>query len=125
MDDLQEKFQTIVGPIKHEDGEAWASFESARRTYPNRSVEALPPTEIYEPCVHQHGMRLVTASATDVTDDVNPWDLKGGFAKHKMRGTDDQYTGEHADHFYGEVHGADEQGRVTGFAERNNYLDRL
>jgi hypothetical protein len=30
--------------------------------------------------------------------------------------TDDLYTGEHCDHFYGDA---------DGFVERNNYLDRL
>jgi hypothetical protein len=39
-----------------------------------------------------------------------------------MNGTDDLYTGEHVDQFYGEA--VDEDGKV-GFAERNNYLDRM
>jgi len=125
MESLQEKFQVVLGPIKHEDGEGWASFESTRSTFSCRPVESLPPTGIDEPVVHKNGMKLTTASATDVTDVVNPWDFKRGFGKHAMNGTDDMYTGEHVDHFYGEVHGEDDYGKVTGFAERNNYLDRL
>ncbi len=115
MHSLQEKFQTIVGPVKHEDGEGWAGVESTHRHYPNMPTECLPPTAIDEPVIDARQMSLVTASSTDVTDVVNPWDLKRGYGVHKMSGTDDMYTGEHADQFYGEV----------GFVERNNYLDRL
>lgn len=115
MECLQEKFQVVVGPLKHEDGEGWSSFASVRKTYPCMPPEQLPPTGIKSPVTKQDGMKLVTAGATDVTDDVNPWVFRQGFNKKRMAGTDDMYTGEHADQFYGDA---------GGFVERNNYLDR-
>ena len=45
-----------------------------------------------------------------------------GHKRIDMKATDDQYSGEHVDLFYGEA--VDEKGNV-GFAERNNYLDRI
>jgi hypothetical protein len=72
------------------------------------------------------GMPLSTASATDVTNVVSKHDLKSGFCLHDMDSVDDEYTGANQDHFYGVVEGPDDAGnKVTGFAERNNYLDRL
>lgn len=64
---------------------------------------------------------------TDVTSEggtgVNdPKTFVQGYARREMGMTDDQYGGEHLDLFYGEV--VDEKG-LKGFAERNNYLDRL
>ena len=113
MQSLQEKFQVILGPVSDEDPGPWVA--PSHKHYPNLPVECLPPTAIYEPVVAQHGMKLVTAGATDVTDEVNPWVFKQGFNRHKMGPTDDMYTGEHADHFYSDA---------GGFVERNNYLDR-
>jgi hypothetical protein len=55
------------------------------------------------------------------TNTTSPESLRAGFARRTMSSTDDQYTGEHTDLFYGEAVGDD--GHV-GFIERNNYLDR-
>jgi hypothetical protein len=72
------------------------------------------------------GMDLVTAAETDVSKVQSPKALKNGFTLHGMKSTDDQYTGENMDHFYGEAIGDDDAGnRVEGFVERNNYLDRI
>lgn len=110
-DPLQEKFQ-ILAPGKVESGEGWTSFESARRPRPQNGL-VLPSTEIEEPTLTS--MRLDLAGATDVTDCVNVPDINRGFVKGKMSPTDEEYTGEHVDLFYGDS---------GGFVERNNYLDR-
>jgi len=73
----------------------------------------------------QGAMPLSLAGKTDVTDNVTPKTLIGGFTRLTMCATDDQYTGEHVDQFYGLAYGTDSEGGVVeGFAERNNYLDR-
>ena len=59
---------------------------------------------------------------TDVSDGMNPKAMMRGYNRVPMKGTDDQYSGEHIDLFYGEAE--DEDGNV-GFVERNNMLDRL
>jgi hypothetical protein len=66
-------------------------------------------------------MPLVMMGESDVSKDTNPESFQNGFTRRNMEGTDDQYTGEHMDLFYGEA--KDELGHV-GFVERNNYLDR-
>ncbi len=71
---------------------------------------------------NQNQMTRAMAGSTDFSADTNPEAFDKGFTRRDMRGADDQYTGEHVDHFYGET--VDEDGKV-GFAERNNYLDRL
>lgn len=144
---LQDKFQITV-PAREEAGEPWADLEhmnshlvkrvtSRRGTldlYPRAGgvehevrLNNMPPTEISEPVIEAQGMKLYVAGSTDVTDVVNPWDLKRGWARHTMGMTDDEYTGQHADLFYGEAHGTDDGGGpgYDGFVERNNYLDRL
>jgi hypothetical protein len=88
-----------------------------------------PPTwtDMKEEVMKENGgMKLVTASATDVTNDVEAKALKNGFTYHDMDSVDDEYTGANQDHFYGEAIGPDDGGNeVVGFVERNNYLDRL
>jgi hypothetical protein len=124
MDNLQEKFQ-VLGPCKEEAGESWASFESARRPRPQPRL-LMPSAEIKEPTLAN--MRLTIGGFEDVSDNPTIGDLRTqkGFIYAPMKAIDDQYTGEHADLFYGEAHGQDESGEsVTGFVERNNYLDRL
>lgn len=130
MHPLQEKFQVIV-PTKEEDGEQWASFESSRDIgretdwcstcaddVDDRKFNIMPPgMDISnQTLTQQRSQELSMAGATDVSKDTNPNAFAQGFTKRKMRGTDDAYTGEHVDHFYGDA---------GGFAERNNYLDRI
>jgi hypothetical protein len=114
---LAEKFQITI-PVKEEAGEPWATDASARYTTGTPTSQAgsrfneMPVGDQIEeknPFVHGFG------GNTDVTGDVFPKSLEDGFHKKPMKGTDDQYTGEHVDLFYGDA---------GGFVERNNYLDR-
>jgi hypothetical protein len=65
-------------------------------------------------------MPYVAAGSTDVSNSVNGAMLKKGYQRQNMLGTDDLYTNEHVEEFYGE---ATVDGK-TGYLERNNYLDR-
>lgn len=140
MKGLQEKFQTILPPAPNEDdGTEWKSFESQRHTgqaglvhvnnqTSEQEVEGkfnlIPPgmdiNDQYR--VEINNMPLSMSGESDVSADTNLESFDKGFTRRAMNGTDDLYTGEHIDHFYGEA--VDEDGK-TGFAERNNYLDRL
>ena len=126
---LQEKFQTIL-PGKVEAGEPWADAASQRDlrgmdpwvnptadAVDGRKFNHLPPGhDIGNQCHSpQENMPLSMSGQTDVSRDTNPESFERGFTKRRMNGTDDQYTGEHVDHFYGDA---------GGFIERNNYLDR-
>lgn len=128
---LQEKFQITV-PAKEETGPdtQWVTQESQRcidgtpgwtssngtdmdgRKFnypaPGMDVSNQRYAEINQ-------MPMSLAGTTDVSRDTNPQSLAQGFTKREMKGCDDQYTGEHVDHFYGDA---------GGFVERNNYLDR-
>lgn len=143
MDHLQEKFQITLPPKKTEDdnGENWASPYSARTTgeagYMHRNNMMTDGLQPYGPKFNQlppgmeidnqmrtrvaSNMPLSAAGESDVSKDANPQAYIKGYTRREMQATDDQYTGEHVDHFYGEA--VDENGLV-GFAERNNYLDR-
>jgi hypothetical protein len=57
----------------------------------------------------------------DRAQDINPESLLQGFDRKGMLTTDDEYTNAHRDAFYDEI----EVDGDVGFAERNNYLDRL
>lgn len=130
MNHLQEKMQITV-PAKDEAGEGWASFQSARDSQsevpqfcPNTSADPdgnkfnkMPPgMDISnQNSAEINNMAFVMAGESDVSKDTNPGAFDNGFTKRQMKGTDDQYTGEHVDHFYGDA---------GGFVERNNYLDR-
>ena len=114
---LQEKFQITV-PAKEEAEEPWVPFESQR-------VTNMPPANLFTPLNKIPGsniedevttnMPLSMGGFTDVTNHLTPEAINKGFTKHAMKGTDDQYTGEHTDLFYGDA---------GGFVERNNYMDR-
>lgn len=130
MHPLQEKFQVII-PVKEEDGEQWASFQSARdvNNEPDWSCDCaddadprkfnfMPPGMDIgnQHNTEQRQQPFSMSGMSDVSKDTNPQSFALGFTKRKMRGTDDAYTGEHVDHFYGDA---------GGFVERNNYLDRI
>lgn len=120
---LTEKFQITV-PTREEAGEPWVSFESQRRVRvpQEKTGKFNQMPEIDEQDLGSDGWVYGVGGNTDVSDGVNDHVLNRGFHRHQMKGTDDQYGGEHVDLFYGEVE--DEKGNV-GFAERNNYLDRM
>ena len=65
-------------------------------------------------------MRQVVAGTDDVTDNPKGEDFTQGYVDITMKPTDDMYTNEHVDAFYGE---GKSDGKV-GFLERNNMLDR-
>ena len=128
MTPLQEKFQVIV-PAKPEAGESWVTADSQRYlggqmgwcpaaaddTDP-RKFNLMPPgMELKNQWRTDQPNIPMTMGERDVSHDVNPEAWREGFTKRKMRGSDDAYTGEHVDHFYGDA---------GGFCERNNYLDR-
>lgn len=111
---LQEKFQTTL-PGKEEAGQGWTTFESQRTVRNETAYNCLPVG--YD--ASSPADKFVSggyAGSTDVTDDVNVPNLRKGWTGKKMGMTDDLYTGEHCDHFYGDA---------DGFVERNNYLDRM
>ena len=121
----------VIVPTKEEDGEQWANFNDNRdlRGLDNwccndadevdtRKFNMLPPgMELANQWrSEQNKQPLVMAGESDVSKDTNGSAFMNGFTRRKMRGTDDLYTGEHVDHFYGDA---------GGFSERNNYLDRI
>ena len=132
MHPLQEKFQ-ILTPVSKKDEAAdhWVSASSQRtqtaadQWKPEKAdsvntdkFNLLPPgMELANQWrTDQPQIPLVMSGDTDVSKDTNPESWAEGFTRRDMKGTDDQYTGEHVDLFYGDA---------GGFAERNNYLDRL
>jgi len=136
---FQEKFQIILPPKPDEDdGTEWKTFESQRRTFePGRyhvnnetsgedvdgKYNEMPPNM---QLVNQNVVERNLAGSSDAAHDTNPESCREGFTRGDLKGDDDQYTGEHVDHFYGIVYGRDNKEKlVEGFAERNNYLDRL
>lgn len=129
MHHLQEKFQITV-PGKENGDEPWADADAQRdlrgldpwvskspTDVDSRKFNFMPPgMELHNQWrTQQEQMPLTMMGENDVSKDTNPEAYREGFTRRKMKGTDDQYTGEHADHFYGDA---------GGFAERNNYLDR-
>lgn len=121
---ISEKFQITV-PTKEEAGEDFVSFESARVNHDipvgdRAKLNDMPEVDLYD--CGSNGFVQGFGGNTDVSNGVNAKSMTKGFSRFNMKGTDDQYGGEHIDLFYGEVE--DEKGNV-GFIERNNYLDRL
>lgn len=142
---FQEKNQ-ISGPVVHNDDEptdwSWngggSGVRAARGLGVARQSQATVPQFVGETSndvdtskfnymppgmemdnqasVEIHQMPLVMSGQTDVSKDTNPESFREGFKRIDMKGTDDLYTGEHTDLWYGDV---------DGFVERNNYLDRM
>jgi len=133
---LKEKFQ-ITLPGKETGNEPWASFDSVRTTknehaYNNQTSAQEVDGQFNEmpagmDITNQAGGKnerlgySLSGDTTDVTSFNPQTDFKRGYRRGGMKGTDDQYTGEHIDLFYGEAYGDDGE---VGFLERNNYLDR-
>jgi hypothetical protein len=124
MHPLQEKFQ-IITPGKEEAAEPWATFESARdldgeRATGDTQVILNPPPGMdiaNQDSTEQNSMPFQLSGSSDVSKEMYSAEALGcGYSKLDMKGSDDMYTGEHVDHFYGDS---------GGFAERNNYLDRI
>lgn len=134
---LQEKFQSTMPPKPEKDHE-WRTFSSARSTgeagfahsnNKDATADITMKTNFMPPGMDISNQRnkriqnmpLSMAGETDVSNDTNPASFAKGFKRRDMGNTDDQYTGEHQDLFYGSAE--DEEGNV-GFVERNNYMDR-
>ena len=127
MHPLQEKFQITV-PVRGEgEGEGWVSANSEVKARAEcgdpydvdvQKFNYMPPgMELSnQTSAEINQMPLVMSGECDVSADTSPESLYKGFTRKHMAGSDDQYTGEHVDHFYGDA---------GGFTERNNYLDRL
>jgi hypothetical protein len=135
MKNVAEYFQITV-PYKKkqdDDGNEWQSVESSHikesgmqhNPAEDQKFNQMPRTDVE---VHEQRSRFVQGFGgnTDVSSvsafaDI-PKLFEQGYKRREMKATDDQYSGEHIDLFYGEA--VDEKGLV-GFAERNNYLDRI
>ena len=130
---LAEYFQITVPYVESAaEGETWADVETCRTNQGNEptGVEGkfnrLPKTDVM---CREERSRFVSGFGGN-TDAANnggkglndPKTFVQGYARREMKATDDQYSGEHIDLFYGEA--VDEKGQV-GFCERQNYLDRL
>jgi len=141
---LAEKFQITVPysekghALEDKDEGKWVSFESARyvddNPQPNHGnkFNIIPDADIFRSLqengkdTRSNNFKQGYGGNTDVSAPPVFKDMEKtahlGFARLDMKATDDQYSGEHVDLFYGEA--VDEFGNV-GFAERNNYLDRI
>lgn len=150
---VQEKFEVREPENRNDDPKGgWVSAESARRkdkrlfrgsqdarvvmepgmhndkgldtplNYlpPGTDIEAQRNSDIRKMGINSAGGMGNKRAEGDRTDVVTQRSLQRGFHRHPLRPTDDQYTREHNDAFYDEVH----VDGVTGFVERNNYLDR-
>lgn len=135
---VQEKFE-VRPPQNHNDEESgWVSDSSART---NKNLRTRAPKGMYEragsalndlpPGMNIEDQNLADidsqpmasgnmGNGTQVTTDVTSKSLREGYQPHTMRSTDDMWTNEHQDAFYGEIN----VDGVTGFLERNNMLDR-
>lgn len=122
---LAEKFQITV-PYKETGGEPWADVKTVRThkgvTQPEDGNKFNHMPIGYDGAADETGFVHGFGGDTDVSKVITNKSLRTGFHRADMKGTDDQYSGEHMDLYYGEA--VDEAGNV-GFVERNNYLDRL
>jgi hypothetical protein len=140
----QEKFQVEFAPLPDDNGHKWVSDRSARvkkgmpgregrkggdpsSTYMNNNAffQGLPPgsdiTDQETTDQRVQDLKGPFGNGTQVTNDLTQESVRKGYDHKSMRPTDDMYTNEHCDAFYGE---ARVDGEV-GFIERNNNLDRL
>jgi hypothetical protein len=117
---LQEKFQILV-PYKEEGNpdEQWASFESSRDMrgqHARPDLNVMPSGMVFSPEHTEINCQPLVMSGESDVSVTKPANWDKGFTTLEMKGSDDCYTGEHVDLFYGDS---------GGFVERNNYLDRL
>lgn len=138
---VQEKNECEFLPLDDDNGHTWKSDRSARvkkgtpgregrhgGDWPSKAMDdavfynSLPPGSNLpdQEMGDERVMRTVTAGTDDVTDNPKGRDFVKGYVDVTMKPTDDMYTNEHVDTFYGE---AKVDGKV-GFLERGNVLDR-
>lgn len=118
---IQEKFQVQFEPPSTDN--QWASAASARRASGAKNLNAMPPGQNIDdqPLANTRTPTRTMAAEGDVTKTWTREAVKNGFTRYNVKPTDDSYTGEHTDTFYGEAVSDGE----TGFAERGNLLDRI
>lgn len=123
----QEKFEVRIPDNHNEETRGWVSDKSVRsakglssgdKAFYNR----LPPGQniANQEVSDQPPTPFSMGGETDVSKDWNPTAIRQGWSSRKMLPTDDMWTNEHCDAFYGEM----TVDGVTGFLERNNMLDR-
>ena len=120
---LQEKFQVTAERPKKSSAD-WVTPASARRSKSSpEDLNCLPPGDNIgaQHLIDNPALPRVMSGETDVTQDWNPSAVKNGFKRFDVKPTDDAYTAEHVDTFYGEAVADGE----TGFVERGNLLDRI
>lgn len=125
---VHEKFQVRVPQNKSDEESGWVGDKSSRTkkglapASNTKPYNDLPPGMVIgsQDLSDQHSMTYAMAGTTDVSHDTNAESLRRGFKRKKMLTTDDEYTNEHTDIFYGEVTVDGD----TGFVERANLLDR-
>jgi hypothetical protein len=120
---LQEKFQVTAERPKKSSHE-WVTPQSARRSKSDPAhLNCLPPGDNIgdQQLIDNPVLPRVMSGETDVTQDWNPSAVRKGYRRFDVKPTDDAYTAEHVDTFYGEAVSDGE----TGFAERGNLLDRI
>lgn len=119
---LQEKFQ-VEFPDKPGNHE-WVEPSTARRVKSSPAyLNCLPPGDNIgdQQLIDNPAIPRVMSGETDVTKDWNPSAVKNGYKRFDVKPTDDAYTAEHVDTFYGEA----KSGSDVGFVERGNLLDRI
>jgi hypothetical protein len=118
---VQEKFQ-IDFPVPSADNQ-WVSDKSVRRQEGRKNLNEMPPgTNISDQQLADTTTPVrVMSGETDVTKDWSPSYVHKGFRRFDLKPTDDSYTAEHTDTFYGDAVSDGE----TGFIERGNLLDRI
>lgn len=133
---VQEKFQEefMHAPEGIETGR-WLDDKSARvnkgipRGEEGVMLNSLPPgmdIDDQEMADIRHQPESMSGHTDISHDDPGPGTTRRGFHRKQMRPTDDLYTNEHVDLFYGEVKVEVEDGEMaTGFLERGNMLDRM
>jgi hypothetical protein len=119
---VSDKSARVKKNIPGREGRAGGDFESKRMNNAT-FFNSLPPGSniIDQEMADIRKMELVMSGESDVSMDYNMGAVKKGYTKRQMSPTDDMYTNEHNDAFYGECIVDGE----TGFLERNNMLDRL
>lgn len=118
----------IYQPNKSERYESEQSFAPDEGSFTDYKLNYMPPgmfIDNQEPQVTERPYKKTDAGVTDVSKDTTDRAMRKGFTLRPFSGTDDLYTNEHKEEFYGEAKGEDDAGnKVEGFLERNNYMDR-
>jgi hypothetical protein len=142
MSIVQEKFQVTPPQNRNEESSGWVTDRSVRVKkglpgHEGRSggdpqskltgkalmFNSTPPGMDIEDqeLTDQRRLKMTQGGETDVSADYNSGAVKKGYTRRKACPTDDQYTNEHSDAFYGSI----KVDGVEGFVERNNMLDRM